>query len=131
VIIARGAARPDFLDSALKKEIDALDHVKVRWETVKKQENGDVTFQASVSGERGSTDIWVRCGIPKEAAAAPGKHKGRTLEEMLLEALDKVKKESGEKKEPEKGPVREVVTQDVLAVYSKEPQALDSVTIRE
>jgi hypothetical protein len=118
----------NFPDNNLKSKLDALDYVKVQWETVRKEPNGDAVFMASVSGENGWINIWTRCGIPK-AMQAFAKRKGPTLEQLLLGRLEEVRKEKGERKEPTEPVVTEIVTPDVMAAYAKEPKAVASIRI--
>jgi hypothetical protein len=127
-LMARGAGDPNFPDTNIRKKVDGLDQVKVNWETVRKEPNGDVIFRASVLGENGWNAVWTRCGIPKGMALV-GKRKGRTLEQLLVENLEEVRREQGERTEPKQAPVIEPVTPDVLAAYAKEPNALTNILI--
>jgi len=79
-------------------------------------------------GQKGWGDIYVRDGTPNGIAAFE-KHKGETLEKLLLENLEEIRKEYGERKEPEKGPVIEIVTADVAAAYAKTAAALKQIKI--
>ena len=123
-IIAREAQSPGFPDSNLKTKLNALSRVKVNWETLKRDAEGATLFQISVTGETRSTNVWVKCGTPKNMALY--KNTRRTLEEMLLESLGEVRKETGPRAEPPKGPVLEIVTPDVSAAFAEEPQALEA-----
>ena len=57
------------------------------------------------------------------------KHKGQALEKLLLENLDEIRKEPGERKEPPREPITEMVTPDVAAAYAKTPAALKQMKI--
>lgn len=127
-LLARASGQSNFPDAALRQKVDRLEDVKVSWKTVKTQQNGDVDFTASVLGEKGWITVSTRCGIPKGAESFVIL-KGRTLEQLLNKDLDEVRKEAGERKEPEKGPVIEMVTPDVMAAYDKEPNALANISI--
>ena len=118
-----------FPDSITKDEINSLPDVKVDWTSVRKESNGDVSFRASVQGQKGSTTIYVRAGMPNGVAALE-KHKGQALDKLLLEELEEIRKEPGERKEPPaKGPVTEMITPDVAAAYAKTPEALKKISI--
>jgi hypothetical protein len=125
-VMARAAGGPNFPDDNLKRRLNALPYAKVQWNTVRKEPNGDVVFMTSVLGQNGSVNVWTRCGVPN-AMQMFAKRKGPTLEQLLLDDLDKVKKEPGERKEPSKSPVIEMVTPDVLAAFAKEPGALAAI----
>jgi hypothetical protein len=127
-LMARGGGGANFPDDNLRSKLDALDYVKVQWSTVKRQPNGDVDFLASVLGEKGWTNIWTRCGIPKEMQGY-SKRKGPTLEQLLLDNLNEVRKEDGERREPEMSPVIEIVTPDVMSAHAKVPGALANIRI--
>lgn len=118
--LARGAKERGFPDSDLKRKLDALDHLKIKWETLRVTE-GEVLFEASVRGQNGWTAIWARGGLTKNRLAEP---EGSTLEKLLLDSLDEVRKEPGERKEPAKGRLLEMLTSNIMAVYDKEPQTI-------
>lgn len=127
-LIARGAGGPNFPDENLRNKINALEYVKVRWETVRKMPNGDVVFMASVSGKKGQVNVWAKCGIPRAMEMFTNR-KGPTLEQLLIHNLDAVRKETGERVEPKEQVVIETVTPDVMAAYAKEPEALVKIRI--
>lgn len=127
-LMVRGSNGPDFPTSELKNKINKLENVKVDWNTVRKEPNGDISFTLSVLGEKGWTNLAARAGMPKGIPVF-NKLKGKKLEELLQEGHDEVSREAGERKEPEKAPVTEFVTPDVSAAFAKTPQALANVLI--
>lgn len=124
-IMARQAGNSNFPDKDIRKKLDGLDYVRVKWPTVRK-DKGDVIFLASVLGEKGSIEIWARCGVTPGMEAF-GKRKGPTLEKLLLDGLEKVRKEPGERIEPKEGPVVEMVTPDVSAAYDTDEAAVVAI----
>jgi hypothetical protein len=120
-LIARRSVVPDFPDTSLRKEIDASEQIKVKWESVRKLDNGDVIFMASILGEKGWLDIWTRCGVAVS--------KGDSLEKLLQAALDEVRKEESEKTQTEGSFVLEAVSQDVVAAYAINPEAISNIRI--
>ena len=127
--LARAAIEADFPSAALKQKIDALSDVKVNWGTVKKRPNGDVFFTASVLTQKGRVNVSTVCGMPNGMKSFVNRRGTKTLEQLLKEGRDGVKKEPGERKEPEKTPVIEFVTPDVSAAFSLESKALENVGI--
>lgn len=116
-------------DSIPKDNINSLPDVKVDWTSVRRESNGDVSFRSSVQGQKGWTDIYVRGGMPSGLAALE-KHKGQAIEKLLLENLEEIRKEPGERKEPPaKGPATEMLTPDVAAAYAGTPAALKKISI--
>ena len=128
VIVRSGGGGGKFPDSIPKDEINSLPDVKVHADSIRKEPNGDISFLASVLGQKGWVDIYVRGGMPNGIAALE-KHKGQALEKLLLENLDEIRKEPGERKEPTREPVTEMVTPDVAAAYAKTPAALKQMKI--
>jgi hypothetical protein len=127
--LARAANEPDFPSAVLKQKIDALDDVRVNWPTVKKRSNGDVFFTASVLTQKGRINVSTVCGMPKGIESFVNRRSSKTLEQLLKEGRDEIKKEPGERKEPEKAPVVEFVTPDVSAAFALESKALENVGI--
>jgi hypothetical protein len=127
-IIAQGARDSNFPDPNLSEKIDALDHVRVHWKTVRREANGDVIFMASILATNGWINIWTRCGISKGMDIV-GERKEQTLEELLQHALAEVRCEQGERAEHEEFPVFETITLDVLAAYDKDPKTLANINI--
>src|ERR1051325_1533560 len=119
-IIVMAANDAGFPSARLKRKLEALDHLRIKWGEVKVN-GGDVLFAASVRGQHGWTDLWARGGLLPNIPARP---RERTLEELLWETLNEVRKESVEKTRPAKGPARERVTYNIMAIYDKAPQAL-------
>lgn len=130
-LIARAGGGPGFPDGTLKGKLAELEHVRVDWDSVERQRNGDVVFSASVSGAKGRKTIWVRCGIPEGEIMVPGTEEegGPALVDLLFEALGKVKAEKGQREEPEEGTVLESVTPDVLAGFSPDRGAVMTLRI--
>jgi hypothetical protein len=127
-VMVRGSGGQDFPGSDLQTKINAVKEVKVNWNTVRKAPNGDVSFIASVLGEKGYTDLAIRAGRPNGIAAFE-RQRGKKLEQLLKEMHTEVSKEKGKRKEPEKAPVVEFVTPDVSAAIAKTPPALANVFI--
>ena len=123
------SSSPVLPDLNLKQKIDALDDVRVNWPTVKKRSNGDVFFTASVLTQKGRINVSTVCGMPKGIESFVNRRSSKTLEQLLKEGRDEIKKEPGERKEPEKAPVVEFVTPDVSAAFALESKALENVGI--
>ena len=127
--LARAANEPDFPGAALKQKIDAVDEVKVNWTSVKKRANGDVFFTASVLTQKGRVNVSTVCGTPKGVESFVKRRGTKSLEQLLQEGREEIKKEEGERKEPEKAPVVEFVTPDVSAAFALESKALENISI--
>lgn len=119
-LIVMKAQDAGFPSTELKRKLDALNQLRIKWESLKIV-GGDVLFATSVRGQSGWTALQARAGLTKNL---PATFKNRTLEELLIESLIAVRKSAGERKEPAKGTTREIVTLDIMAVYDKAPQAL-------
>ena len=89
--------------------------------------DGELSFKASALIGEQEKNIWVRAGTPKSIEF--GWKRGRTLEEMLLNGLTSVRSESGERTEPQKSPVAEVITPDVMAAFAADSEALRDLRI--
>ncbi|HEX8559835.1 MAG TPA: hypothetical protein VF668_17195 [Pyrinomonadaceae bacterium] len=123
VLIARARLGPEFPEPELRRKIDALDHVRVEWGSVR-QVGSDKLFTAATLGERGWTNVWGYCGRPRAEIIRRGR---RSLEELLVESLNAVRGERGRRTEPARGPVFELVTQDVIAAYARGHEDLKEV----
>lgn len=123
VLIARARLGPEFPRSELRRKIDALDHVRVEWDSVR-QVGSDKLFMATTLGERGWTEVWGYCGKPRAEIIRRGR---RSLEELLVESLNAVRGERSRRTEPARGPVFELVTQDVIAAYARKHDDLRGV----
>jgi hypothetical protein len=127
--LARAAAtEPNFPSPALKKAIDSLDEVNVNWTSVRKRPNGDVFFTASVLTQKGRVNISTVCGMPKGIQTFVNR-KRKTLEQLLKDVRDDIKKEPGPRQEPKNTPVIEFVTPDVSAAFALDSTALDNMRI--
>ncbi|MET0645726.1 MAG: hypothetical protein ABW208_03840 [Pyrinomonadaceae bacterium] len=116
-LIARAQLGPGFPDEGLRRKVDALDHVRVSWDSVR-QVGTDKLFKASARVEQGWTDIWGQCGRPR-AALIPLQR--RSLEDLLIANLNLVRRGGGLRTEHTGGPVFELITHDVIAAYSNDP----------
>ena len=128
VIVRSAAGGGKFPDSIPWDVIDSLPDVKVDKKSLRKEPNGDVSFSSTVQGQKASAPIYTRAGMPSGVTAL-AKHNGQTLEQLLLENLEEIRKEPGERKEPPKGPVTEMVTPDVSASFAKTPEGLKQMKI--
>lgn len=122
-LIARAQPGPGFPDEGLRRKVDALDHVRVNWGSVR-QVGADKLFMASARAEQGWTDIWGRCGQPS-AALIPLQR--RSLEELLMANLSLVRRGGGPRTGPGGGPVFELITHDVIAAYSTDLGAFKNI----
>lgn len=123
-LIARARLGPGFPDEGLRRKVDALDYVRVNWGSVRQLGAGKL-FMASARIEQGWTDIWGRCGRPR-AVLIPLQR--RSLEELLLANLKLVGGRGGLRARTADGPVFELITQDVIAAYASDPDALKAIS---
>ena len=114
-------------DPDLKRRLDSFGNFRLDWPSVNFKD-GELSFKASVIIGQKEKNIWGVAGTPKSAEVPP--RRGRKLEEMLLNGLETVKSEPGERKEPPAKPVVEVITPDVVAAFDTEPEALKGFRIR-
>ena len=121
-LIARMARSEPFPNPDAREKIDALDQVKIDWDTVEKQENGDVIFKASAMGAKAWVDVWARCGLPE--VPAPTQRPGESdLERLLRRCLEEVRSEERPRTEAVIGAL-EKITLDVAAKYAPKRDAL-------
>jgi hypothetical protein len=126
ILIVRAIRDKGAIDSNLKRRIDSFDQLRVDWPSVS-DDGGEVTFTTSVKLDKGWTPIAVRAGTPKSFSAA--KNSRLTLEGMLLRDLTLVRNEPGERKEPTKTPVVEVIAPDVVASFATNPESLKQIRV--
>lgn len=122
-LIARARLGPGFPDEGLRRKLDALDHVKVNWGSVR-QVGADKLFMASARVEQGWTNIWGQCGRPRAVLITLQRS---SLEELLLATLNMVRRGGGPRTGAADGPVFQLITHDVIAAYSNDPGALKAV----
>lgn len=122
-LIARARLGPGFPDEGLRRKVDALDHVRVRWDSIK-QVGADKLFMASAQVKQGWVNIWGHCGRPR-AVLIPLRR--RSLEELLMADLDLVRRGNGARAKTAGGPVFELITSDVIAAYSGDPGGLKAI----
>lgn len=122
-LLARARLGPEFPGPELRQKIDALDHVRVEWGSVR-QVGSDKLFMATTLGEWGWTDVWSYCGKPRAEIIRGSR---RSLEELLVESLNAVRSEDPRRAEPTRAPVFEQVTQDVIAAYARRRDDLKEV----
>ena len=129
IFIVRGLNDPDFPSEGLKKKVNALDQVKVDWGSLRRTKGTDeVRVSLTFNGKRGAEVIsaWgKRTPLPVGDQATR-----RSLEEELLASREAVAKEQGKREKPKQpGPAVERPAPDVLVAFSKDPKALDRITL--
>lgn len=63
-LMVHGQGEPNFPDPETRRKIDALEHVKVKWDSVKVVD-GEVIFMMSILVGDRLMDVWVRAGSPR------------------------------------------------------------------
>jgi hypothetical protein len=126
ILIVRAIRDKGAIDANLKRRIDSFDQLRVDWPSVA-GDAGEVTFNTSVKLDKGWTPIAVRAGTPKSFSAA--KNARLKLEDMLLRDLTLVRNEPGERKEPTKTPVVELIAPDVVASFATSSESLKHIRV--
>jgi len=112
-IIARAALFDFPISSEIKKELSSLQYVTVDIDSIKMENDGEITFKAIALDEnRHEVSIYARIAPLPEI-------KKKTLEELLFEALEDVKDEK-KQEEMKKGKLVEV-SRDAMAKFGLSP----------
>jgi len=118
----------------LQSKLGGLENVKVDWGSLELQDNGDVMFRASAKTNSGVwVDVWTRCGANREGVPPLASGRRPTLEELLLNALARVKQEDGSRDEPDRDKAPEAVieriTPERLAAFAADRTRLEKVRL--
>jgi hypothetical protein len=128
IFIVRDLDDPNFPSEGLRKKVDALDQVKVDWDSIKRTKGtDDVRVKISLNGNKGAEVIWA---WGRRKLLPVGERERRSLEEELLVSREAVAKERGKRDRPAQNvPAVERPAPDVLVAFSKDPKALDKIVV--